>query len=108
MNFIEMLAKRQEKINAKEKAEEEKAERKKQREINKQIREKLLKMKKEKAEETKAVCKRKAEAEEPDAIVVKKRGRPPQAATDQAEIKSGQKAPIRVINSIVPTKSFKK
>jgi hypothetical protein len=141
MNSIEMLAKQEEAIKAKEKVEEEKAERKKQREVNKEIREKVLKMKKEKAEETKAARKRKAEDEELDEIVVKKRGkilkmkkaeetkaahkrkaeieetaevvvkkrgRPSKAATDQAEPKSGRKAPIRVMNSIVPKKNSKK
>jgi hypothetical protein len=65
-------------------------------------------MKKEKAEETKAARKRKAEDDELDEIVVKKRGRPPKVATDQAEPKSGRKAPIHVMNSIVPKKNSKK
>jgi hypothetical protein len=58
--------------------------------------------------ETNVVRKHKAEAEEAGEVIVKKRERPPKAATDQAELKPGRKAPIHVINSIVPMKKFKK
>jgi hypothetical protein len=117
----------------KEKAEEKKATRKRKAEDEEfdlvvvKKRRNIIKMKK--TEETNVVRKRKAEAEETIDIVAKKRGRPlkdqiyveetaeviakkrgrpPKASTDQAELKSGRKAPIRVMNSIVPMKNSKK
>jgi hypothetical protein len=58
-------------------------------------------MMKEKAAESRAARKRKAEDGETGAVVIKKRGRPPKAAAVQT-------ASVKQINSIVPKKFLKK
>jgi hypothetical protein len=108
MNDKQMIDQYEKEQEAKLRAEEEKAEKKRQREEKKLMNEKIKNMKKEKAEEARVACKRKAEAEEQDEVVTKKRGRPSKAATDEAKLNTARKAPIRQVNSIVQKKISKK